>query len=91
MTPNTSKRPRPYQPVTDDVTPPTRAASGRPRITVQEHLKMEEEHRELRSKMQPPSTIPCQHKALVGKSAHPRMTTDYVEAGVLRHIAAIGA
>jgi hypothetical protein len=45
----------------------------------------------LRSKMQPRSTIPCQHQALVGKSAHPRKTTDYEETGVPRHIAAIGA
>jgi hypothetical protein len=77
--------------MTGDVTPPTRGVSRRPHMAVQQQLKMQEAHRVLRSRIQPPSKIPCQHKALVGKSAHPRIITDYVEAGVLQHIAAIWA
>jgi hypothetical protein len=53
-------------------------------------LKLEKEKNVPRSRMQPPSKTPCQHKALAGKAAHPRKSIDYDEAGVPQHITEIG-
>jgi hypothetical protein len=83
----------------DDTPPPPRGkARGEGRSTKmtkdEPHLraqKMDKAQKVLRSKMQPPSTIPCQYRALVGKSANPRRTMDYEEAGVPQHIASIGS